>query len=109
MTTQATKGMKAKIDALTEALTEVARQAQPRPGFFVEPLLRVWEPEDPEGQREAHEVFYFVVDGSEEELRIFYKQVLSAVFELTRNDPKLRMAIGLEVILASEVHSAIRP
>jgi hypothetical protein len=109
MTTQTRKGMKAKVDALAEALTVVAREAQPRPGFFVEPLLRVWEPEDPEGERQAHEVFYFVVDGTEEELNAFHR-VLSAEFvRLIGGDPKLRMMVGMGTLFPSEALSAVRP
>ena len=108
MTTQTRKGMKAKVDALAAALTEVAREAQPRRGFFVEPLLRVWEPEDPEGERQAHEMFYFVVDGSEDELNAFHRRVSSAFIRLIDGDSKLRMMVGMETILPREVASAIR-
>jgi hypothetical protein len=109
MTTQVRKGMKAKIDALAAALTEVAREAQPRPGFFVEPILRVWEPEDPEGEREAHEVLYFVIDGHEKEWQVFHRKVRSAFGALTREDPKLRPLVGMTTVFAREVPSVVRP
>ena len=101
--------MKAKVDALADALTEVAREAQPRPGFFVEPVLRVWAPEDPEGESEAHEVFFVVGNGNEEELRAFAKRVGKAFGQLIRAYPKLQMKVGMEVILPNEVASATRP
>jgi hypothetical protein len=100
--------MKARVDALAEALTQVARAAQPRPGFFVEPVLRVWEPEDAEGERQAHEVFYFVVDGTEEELESFHNRMASEFVRLLGGDLKLRMKVGMSTLLQSEVPLVVR-
>jgi hypothetical protein len=106
MTTQISKkSLQAKLDALAEKMTQVAREAQPRPGFFVEPILRVWEPEDPEGELPAHEVFGFVVDGAEDELAAFHRVVRSAMAESIRKDPSLGLRITLETIFPRETRA----
>ena len=81
------------------------RTAAPRPGFFVEPILRQWVERDPEGERRAHDVFYFVVDGTEEELEVFHRQVIRVAMAFTENDRRLRWQVDIETILVGEAAS----
>jgi len=99
--------MKAKRNNLAEAMTRVARDAQPRPGFFVEPIIRVTVPRDPEGELPAREDFYFVVDGSEDELETFHRKVRTSMAKFLRADPSLLLKVGMSTIFRREV-SALR-
>ena len=107
MTTQVRKGIKAKRDDLAEAMTLIARDAQPRPGFWVEPILRVRIPRDPEGEMPAREDFYFVVDGSDDELETFHRKVRIAMAGFLRADPSLMLKVGMSTIFPRQV-SAVR-
>jgi len=105
MTTQVRKGIKAKRDDLAEAMTRIARESQPRPGFWVEPILRVRIPRDPEGELPAREDFYFVVDGSEDELESFHRKVRAAMGEFLRADPSLMLKVGMNTIFPRQIRA----
>jgi hypothetical protein len=107
MTTQVSKGLKAKRDDLAEAMIEIAREAQPRPRFWVEPILRLKVPKDPEGELPAREDFIFVVDGSDDELETFHRKVRTAMAEFLRADPSLMLRVGMSTILPRQL-SAVR-
>src|SRR5262245_30564725 len=107
MTTQVRKGLKAKRDDLAEAMTRVAREVQPRPGFWVEPILRGKIARDPDGELPARENFYFVVEGSDDEMETFHRKVRAALAEYLRVDPSLMFKVGMSTIFRRHV-SAVR-
>jgi hypothetical protein len=103
MTTQTRKPLSARKAAYKQALVEFAYGISPRPSFLVEPIVKERVGEDPEGEVPPHEVWYFVVNGSKEELGQFHRRLTRKATEPTRGDDKLFWAVLVTAVLATEI------